>query len=216
MDAFLTREVNFVRDEFQLLGLAALLLASKGEEMRAPTLAELSQICDYSFSNVKIAEFELKLCSTLQWRLIKDTTVAWLQFYADALKLFITQSEVNRLLEASLRLSDLCLHSPVSLNFCASSLAAAILLLHFNATAYSIEVFILSTAFKPVQLESELLWVRTYAGVQSQVAFAEPKLSMTEEHFEFLLSENVKTLGFLHKLMKIEDVKYRKRDEAFF
>ena len=216
LDTFLAREVNFLRDEYQLLGLAAVMLASKVEEMRPPTLPELSQICDESFSSEEIAEYELKICSALKWRLIKDTLAAWLQFYADALRLFLAQSEVDRLIDASLRLSDLCLHSPVSLNFCASSLAAAILLFQFNLTTHSTEIFILSTALKPVQLESELLWVRTYASSTVQVAYVDPKCPLTDDQFNYLLDENIEALSFLHKIIKIEDVKYQKREEGFF
>ncbi len=216
MDTFLGRQVNLLRGEYQLLGLAAVLAASKVEEMRAPTLPELSQICDESFSCEDIAGFELKICSVLKWRLIRDTLSAWLQFYAGALRLHLAQSEVDFIIEASLGLSDLCLHSPISMSFPASSLAAAVLLLQFNMTPYSTEIFILSTSFKPVQLESELLWVKGYASCPRAVAYVDPKRGLSDEQFNHLLEDNAEALAFLHKSMKIEDLKYRKRDESFF
>lgn len=184
-DTFLARWTNFKREEYQLLGLAALLLASKVEEMRPPTLPELVQICEHSYSCKDIAAFELKLCRVLKWNLIKDTPITWLEFYADALSLFLAASEVNRLVSASLRLIDLCLHSPISLNFTSSSLAAAALLHHFNSSVHSMDYFILATTFKPVQLESELLWLRSYVGAPSQVSYVDPKYPLTEDEFDF-------------------------------
>lgn len=215
MDTFLANEVNLMRDKYQLLALAALLLASKVEEMRPPPLRALSEICEHAFSCREIADFELKLSRTLDWHFLKDTLVSWLQFYAESLTMFLAQSDVDRLLSASFRLADMCLHSPVSLNFTASSLAAAILLFHFNSTTHSIDSFILSTSFKPVQLESELLWLKVFSS-PFKVAYVDPKYHVTEDQFNHLLDENIKALAFLNKVIKIENAKYRQRDESIF
>ena len=56
-----TRDVR--RTELQLLGTAALLVASKLEEIRPPHLDDFSFMCEHTLSNQEIAEFELIMCS---------------------------------------------------------------------------------------------------------------------------------------------------------
>lgn len=206
---------NLRRQEFQLLGLAALLVAAKVEEIRPPTLIELSQICDESFSPKEIAQFELRLCTIMRWRLTRDTAATWLNWYGRHMSMFMAPREIEQLCSSAFRVLDLSLHSPASLNYNPSFLAAAALLLFFSSK-HSIDTFVLCTGLKPIQLETELLWLREYGEDGEQVAYLDPKMVLSDAAFEELLSENVKALAFVHRKMKAEEADYRKREEHFF
>lgn len=215
IDSFLAYSNNLRRQEFQLLGLAALLVAAKVEEIRPPTLIDLSQICDESFSPQEIALFELQLCTIMRWRLTRDTAATWLNWYGRHLSMFMAPRDIEQLLASAFRVLDLSLHSPVSLNYSPSFLAAAALLLFFSSK-HSIDTFVLCTGLKPIQLESELLWLREYGEGPERVAYLDPKMLLSDAEFEALLGENVQALAFVHRKMKSEEAEYRKREEHFF
>jgi len=57
------------RGKFQLLGVSAMFLASKVEEMYAPEINDFVYITDNAFSAAQIREMELKILSTLNFAL---------------------------------------------------------------------------------------------------------------------------------------------------
>lgn len=66
------------RSRLQLVGVAALLAASKYEEIYPPDLNDLVFITDSAYSRSEIVEMELNICETLQYYLTVPTTHTFL------------------------------------------------------------------------------------------------------------------------------------------
>ena len=67
------RSQNFPKEKLQLLSLAALSLASKIEEIHAPTIKNFAFTANNSFTEAQIIEMEVLVSKTLGWRLNKMT-----------------------------------------------------------------------------------------------------------------------------------------------
>lgn len=74
-------EVDFDPEEFQLLGLASLLVAAKTEEDMVPSMENLLQMAGGVFSKKDLARVEVELLMTLNWRVRKVTAAVWLHLY---------------------------------------------------------------------------------------------------------------------------------------
>lgn len=61
------------RGKLQLLGCACVVLASKYEEIYAPTAEELAHISDNTYTRAEIISMELKVVNSLQFRLMCTT-----------------------------------------------------------------------------------------------------------------------------------------------
>lgn len=57
------------RSELQLVGVTAMLLASKFEEMYAPEIADFVYITDQAYDKQTIRETEGQMCNTLGYQL---------------------------------------------------------------------------------------------------------------------------------------------------
>lgn len=60
------------RGEFQLVGVAALMIASKIEEIYPPQIKDYVYICDYAYSKEKILEKESEILEALEFNLNKS------------------------------------------------------------------------------------------------------------------------------------------------
>ena len=80
VDRVLT-QIDFDPEEFQLLGLASLLVAAKAEEDIVPSMDNLLQMAGGVFSKKDLARVEVELLMTLNWRMRKVTAAVWLHLY---------------------------------------------------------------------------------------------------------------------------------------
>ncbi|XP_057786003.1 G2/mitotic-specific cyclin-2-like [Salvia miltiorrhiza] len=69
---------NTQRKELQLVGLGAMLIASKYEEIWAPEVSELVFISDSSYSSAQILAMEKKILGQLEWSLTVPTPYVFL------------------------------------------------------------------------------------------------------------------------------------------
>ena len=72
MDSFLARVENFTKNNFQLLGLCSLLIASKYIESFHLNIDNLVLLCEKAYSNSQIINFEKKLLFILDYTIIQD------------------------------------------------------------------------------------------------------------------------------------------------
>lgn len=61
------------RDAFQLIGLAALSVAVKTEEIKVLKLEELAKAADYAYDEDAIRKAEMNLLKTLKWKIYPTT-----------------------------------------------------------------------------------------------------------------------------------------------
>lgn len=70
LDAYLRKtSEQIVRADLQLVGIAALFVASKLEEIYAPEVRDFVFICDKAYTASRVLEAELKLVNELEWKL---------------------------------------------------------------------------------------------------------------------------------------------------
>ncbi|UZJ55229.1 hypothetical protein CBS101457_004549 [Exobasidium rhododendri] len=124
VDRYVSKRIVYKR-HYQLVGCAALLIASKFEDSKdkVPTVSELRQMCCNAYDRSAFLQMEGHVLSTIAWVLGFPTPEAWLRIQAvqgdiDAK----TQSVARFLMEASLFHRDFIAISP-------SHLAAGSLLL---------------------------------------------------------------------------------------
>ena len=122
MDKFLEKEV-IPRNKLQLIGLAALLLASKYEEIYCPKLSELLFICDYIYDQEEIIDMETQMIYALEFNFGIATIF-------DFLSLFQKVEPLNeKVFFLSLYLIELTLYETRIYKFEASIIAISALIL---------------------------------------------------------------------------------------
>jgi hypothetical protein len=81
IDRFLCVAPPLVRQRLQLLGVTALLLASKLEEVYPPEVRDMVYVCDRAYTREQILDMERIVLSTLQGRLWVPTPFVFLAHY---------------------------------------------------------------------------------------------------------------------------------------
>ena len=108
IDMFLTKANNLVlKTHYQTVGVCALMIASKMEEIYCTSMQQFSQITGYSSSEVQIAEMEREMISTLEYRLNPVTLQTWTEIFTKRWDTFATLHQLHQFTEAgdaSLRL----------------------------------------------------------------------------------------------------------------
>jgi cyclin B len=70
------------RQRLQLVGIAALFLASKYEEIYPPQLRDFIEVTDRSYSKYELLEMESKIVGALNFSLTVPSTLRFLERYA--------------------------------------------------------------------------------------------------------------------------------------
>ncbi|KAK6773021.1 hypothetical protein RDI58_028259 [Solanum bulbocastanum] len=113
-----------VRKKLQLVGVTALLLASKYEEVSVPVVQDLILISDKAYTGIEVLEMEKLMINTLQFKLSVPTTYVFM-------KRFLKAAQSDKKVELlSFFMTELCLVEYETLRFPPSMLAAAAI---FNA-----------------------------------------------------------------------------------
>uniref|UniRef100_A0A7S3NPB6 Cyclin-like domain-containing protein n=1 Tax=Aureoumbra lagunensis TaxID=44058 RepID=A0A7S3NPB6_9STRA len=66
------------KDELQLIGITALFIAAKYEEVNPPDLQDCVYVTDQTYTEIEVLEMEKKILHTLNWRLSKPTAYPWI------------------------------------------------------------------------------------------------------------------------------------------
>ncbi|VAH76290.1 unnamed protein product [Triticum turgidum subsp. durum] len=83
IDQYLSME-NVLRKELQLVGVSAMLISCKYEEIWAPLVKELLVLSDNAFSREQVLSTEKSILNKLQWNLTVPTVYVFLLRYAKA------------------------------------------------------------------------------------------------------------------------------------
>lgn len=122
IDRFLEKSEVF-RPKLQLVGVTALLLASKYEEIYPPELRDLVYICDHAYEKEHILEMEEKILKTLEYQMTISSAHAFLVRYLKA------AHADRRIVQLSCYILDGTLQSYNLLHYLPSQLAAAAVLI---------------------------------------------------------------------------------------
>ncbi|XP_076927401.1 G2/mitotic-specific cyclin-1-like isoform X2 [Bidens hawaiensis] len=117
IDRFLAKQ-NVVRKKLQLVGLVAMLLACKYEEVSVPVVDDLIFISDKAYSRSEILEMEKLMLNTLEFNMSVPTAYVFLKRYLKA-----AQSD-SKLEQMASYLIELCLVEYEMVKFAPSFLAA--------------------------------------------------------------------------------------------
>ncbi|XP_074577002.1 G2/mitotic-specific cyclin-2-like [Curcuma longa] len=118
IDRFLARQ-TVVRKKLQLVGVTAMLLACKYEEVSVPVVQDLVLISDRAYTREEILEMEVLILNTLQFNMSVPTPYVFM-------RRFLKAAESDKKLELlSFFIIELCLVEYKMLNFQPSLLAAA-------------------------------------------------------------------------------------------
>ncbi|XP_059286203.1 G2/mitotic-specific cyclin-2-like isoform X1 [Lycium ferocissimum] len=120
IDRFLEKQ-GVVRKKLQLVGLVAMLLASKYEEVSCPLVEDLVFISDKAYTKKEVLEMERMMLNTLQFNMSVPTAYVFMRRYLKA-------AQCDRKLELlSFFLVELCLVEYEMLKFPPSFIAAAVI-----------------------------------------------------------------------------------------
>ncbi|MEQ2194699.1 hypothetical protein XENOCAPTIV_001774 [Xenoophorus captivus] len=129
-DRFMLTQENVDKDYLQLIGITALFIASKIEEIYPPKIYEFAYVTDGACDMWDIQRTELLILTALDWNLCPETPISWLKLYVQV----EAQKDGENFLEPQFsqetyiqitQLLDLCMMDISSLDYSYSVLAAA-------------------------------------------------------------------------------------------
>ena len=80
VDSFLLAEPDLVKSRLQLLGVSALMLATKVEEIYPPSITEFVHLTECAYTPSDLIEMERDLVMTLEWHLNPITPCHWVHW----------------------------------------------------------------------------------------------------------------------------------------
>lgn len=81
VDRYLSTQRNIAKTRLQLVGVTALFVAAKIEEIYPPKLSEFSYVTDGACIDKEILQQEMLLLQALDWKLSPVTPICWLTVY---------------------------------------------------------------------------------------------------------------------------------------
>uniref|UniRef100_A0A3Q3J3F5 Uncharacterized protein n=1 Tax=Monopterus albus TaxID=43700 RepID=A0A3Q3J3F5_MONAL len=129
-DRFMLTQKDVGKDYLQLIGITALFIASKIEEIYPPKICEFAYVTDGACDMWDIQRTELHILKALDWNLHPETSISWLKLYAqveaqkEAENFLVPQFSQETYIQIT-QLLDLCMMDIGSLDYSYSVLAAA-------------------------------------------------------------------------------------------
>ncbi len=93
VDRYLSAVPNLPKIELQLIGVTALYMAAKVEEIYPPRVASFAKSTDGAYSTEAINAMELKMAKALKWLLTPPTLNTWANWYMNQWDLYVERSE---------------------------------------------------------------------------------------------------------------------------
>ncbi|XP_028727405.1 G1/S-specific cyclin-E2 isoform X1 [Peromyscus leucopus] len=169
-DRFMLTQKDINKNMLQLIGITALFIASKLEEIYAPKLQEFAYVTDGACSEVDILKMELNILKALNWELCPVTVISWLNVFLqvdavkDVPKVLLPQYSQETFIQIA-QLLDLCILAVDSLEFQYRILAAAALC-HFT----SIEVVKKASGLEWDDISECVDWMVPFVSVVKSVS----------------------------------------------
>ncbi|KAF7691275.1 G1/S-specific cyclin-E2-like [Silurus meridionalis] len=197
-DRFMLTQDNTEKERLQLIGITALFIASKIEEIYPPKLTELAYVTDGACLEEEILQMELIMLKALNWDLYPETVIAWMKLYiqmaSDFTNLLVPQFSQEMYIQIT-QLLDLCILDINSLEFKYGVLAAAAFC-HFK----SFEVVQKVSGLSWEAIESCVNWmapfVETMMGYESAKLKNFTKVSSEDQHN---IQTHIDYLSMLHE-----------------
>eukprot|EP00743_Colponemidia_sp_Colp-15_P004348 GILK01004690.1.p1 GENE.GILK01004690.1~~GILK01004690.1.p1 ORF type:complete len:482 (-),score=72.43 GILK01004690.1:293-1681(-) len=128
MDRFLQRVQSAVEaNQIQLVGVTSLLIASKFEDTKPPTLADGSYMTQYKFTKEDVGLLELDILKTLQFSVSCPTSLEFVKYYTELLHSCLSKPVDELAKRLAVYLCELALLDLDMLSFKPSAIAAAAL-----------------------------------------------------------------------------------------
>jgi len=93
VDRYLSAVLNVPKIELQLIGVTALYMAAKVEEIYPPRVASFAKSTDGAYNTEQINAMELKMAKALKWLLTPPTLNTWANWYMNQWDLYVERSE---------------------------------------------------------------------------------------------------------------------------
>ena len=93
LDRFLSTKANVRKAELQLVGVSALFLAAKMEEVYCPKVADFAKSTDNGYSSEQIVAMEQLIAKQLQFLLTPPTLCTWTNWYMGQWDVYLETNE---------------------------------------------------------------------------------------------------------------------------
>lgn len=129
-DRFMLTQEDVRKESLQLLGITALFIASKMEEIYPPKIFDFAYVTDGACDVDDIQQTELLMLKALDWNLCPETPITWLNLYVqvdaqqDGHNFLVPQFSQETYIQIT-QLLDLCMMDIEALDYSYSILAAA-------------------------------------------------------------------------------------------
>ncbi|KAM4705049.1 G1/S-specific cyclin-E1-like [Rhinophrynus dorsalis] len=112
-DRYMAKKSGFVDKNVQLIGITALFIAAKMEELTYPSLKSISDITGNSCTETEILDMEAEILKTLEWHMGPMTSASWVNiflqvdYFADSSEFLLRQFPLKKYAKI-MKLLDLC------------------------------------------------------------------------------------------------------------
>jgi len=89
----------FKAEDLQLIGVTAVYMASKVEEVFVPAIKLFSKSTNYSSSIRRICNMEREMLNTLRWRLHPVTLITWADWYTKQWDVYADENTMHSMTE---------------------------------------------------------------------------------------------------------------------
>ncbi|XP_069757818.1 G1/S-specific cyclin-E1 [Narcine bancroftii] len=164
-DRFMATQNNVVKTRLQLIGISALFIAAKLEEIYPPKLHHFAFVTDGACTEEEILNMELVILKALKWSLCPVTIVSWLNIYMqvaylkEIYKVLVPQYPQEMFIQV-MELLDLCILDLECLEF-TSGVVAASALYYFTSCA----IVHKASGFEWSEIEGCVKWMIPFAMV---------------------------------------------------
>jgi hypothetical protein len=93
VDRFLSAHKNVRKEELQLVGVTAMFMAAKMEEVYSPRVADFAKSTDNGYEVHQIVAMEKLMLKELQWRTTPPTYAMWANWYMNQWDIYISANE---------------------------------------------------------------------------------------------------------------------------
>lgn len=135
IDRFLEKQ-DISKKKFQLLGVSALMVAAKYEEIYPPKLSQYVKICANAYSEDQVKDMEQLILSTLSWNLTVATADTFLSRYQKTAKADTQMKHISNFL------TEISLLHVESYKFLPSQIACASIYLSNQLLGYEVWDFV--------------------------------------------------------------------------
>ncbi|XP_064168964.1 G1/S-specific cyclin-E1 [Anguilla rostrata] len=162
-DRYMATQTNVLKTRLQLIGISALFIAAKLEEIYPPKVHQFAYVSDGACTEDEILSMELIIMKELKWSLSPLTSISWLNIYMqvaylkDSGEVLIPQYPQATFVQIA-ELLDVCVLDVKCLEFSYSMLAASALF-HFS----SVELVEKVSGFQWSDMERCVKWMVPFA-----------------------------------------------------